>query len=439
MAYTETKVTGYGTRVGNSLGGIVVGFILFIAGTCLLWWNEGNAVDNAKALEEMQGAFQHVESVAKVDPNLNGELIHATAMADTKDSLSDSQFGVGAVAIRLDRDVEYYQWVQEEHTTKEDKMGGKEVETTTYTYKQEWTSEPQNSSEFKDPAYKGKNSIIYAGIEDETWNAKKVMFGAYDITGISGSISGGQEMDGLDIPEDILKKFDKDITSRKGDTGHQAVQESVKAVEEVAEGDTAAAEIVKNDDFRFKYIHVNDGIIYLGADPGNPQIGDMRIKFTAVYPHKISVVAKVLDNTLVKHVAKNGKSRLLIQNGTKSPEEMFQTAAEGDSMWCWILRIVGILVVIGGLKSMFSILYTVLKVVPFLASIGEFAVGLVTGIIGFVWSILIIAIAWLFYRPLIGIALIAAVVGILLAFRNRGAIKAKLNEKMAASEQAPKA
>lgn len=33
-------------------------------------------------------------------------------------------------------------------------------------------------------------------------------------------------------------------------------------------------------------------------------------------------------------------------------------------------------------------------------------VGLVCSVIGFVWSLLIISIAWLFYRPIIGISLI---------------------------------
>ena len=44
MAYQEVTTTGYGTRVGNSFKAIGSGFLLFIAGTALLWWNEGRAV-----------------------------------------------------------------------------------------------------------------------------------------------------------------------------------------------------------------------------------------------------------------------------------------------------------------------------------------------------------------------------------------------------------
>lgn len=40
MAYTETSYTGYGTRVKNSFKAIGTGFVLFLGGTALLWWNE---------------------------------------------------------------------------------------------------------------------------------------------------------------------------------------------------------------------------------------------------------------------------------------------------------------------------------------------------------------------------------------------------------------
>ena len=36
MAYTETKTTGWGERLGNSFKGIVTGFILIAVGTVLL-------------------------------------------------------------------------------------------------------------------------------------------------------------------------------------------------------------------------------------------------------------------------------------------------------------------------------------------------------------------------------------------------------------------
>ena len=109
MAYTETTTTSYGQRLSGSLKGIVGGLVMFIAGTCLLWWNEGRAVKTAKAINEAQSVAVHVDDVSSVDPSINGKLIHASAFADTKDILSDDIFGVREQAIKLNRTVEYYQ------------------------------------------------------------------------------------------------------------------------------------------------------------------------------------------------------------------------------------------------------------------------------------------------------------------------------------------
>ena len=53
MAYTEVTTNSYGSRVKNAFGGIFTGIIMFIAGTILLWWNEGNVVKEHAALNEM--------------------------------------------------------------------------------------------------------------------------------------------------------------------------------------------------------------------------------------------------------------------------------------------------------------------------------------------------------------------------------------------------
>ena len=90
MAYTETTNISYGSRVGSSFKGIGTGFLLFIAGTALLWWNEGRAVKTDKMLNEAQGVTIEMENINKVDQELEGKLIHATGLATTTDSLDDT-------------------------------------------------------------------------------------------------------------------------------------------------------------------------------------------------------------------------------------------------------------------------------------------------------------------------------------------------------------
>ena len=120
--------------------------MLFLAGTALLWWNEGRAVKTEKMLEEAASNYVEMENPNKKDASLDGELVCGTAMATTEDSLTDAQFGIGAKAIAIRRRVEYYQWVEHEHETSEDKLGGKQVTTTTYTYSKEWVGSPIQSA-----------------------------------------------------------------------------------------------------------------------------------------------------------------------------------------------------------------------------------------------------------------------------------------------------
>lgn len=411
MAYQTRTTTSYGTRVGNSFKNIFVGFIMFIAGTCLLWWNEGNFVKTQKMLEEAQGAAVHVESVAKVDPANEGQLIHACDKAITTDSLVDDKFGVSATAIKIARKVEYYQWVEHTKTEKRDKVGGGEETITTYTYSKEWVSTPTNSSSFEDPEYRGiKNDVLWE-VEEGTKYAENVSFGAYKLSeGLIHGI-GGETALAVNAPEEYLKYLDKELS--KGE----------RNLNEDAEG--------------YNMVHVSNNVVYLGQTANGNQIGDVRITFTYVPNNQaVSVIAKVQGDTFTKYVAKNGKKFDRIEMGTKSMDEMFQSANDENSMMTWILRIVGILIVIGGLKTMFEFLSTLLKVLPFLANIMSFGVGLICSIVGFAWSLVIIALAWLFYRPLIGIVILAAVGGLIFYFSTKGK---KQQPAVATAPQAPQA
>ena len=81
MAYQEVTTTGYGTRVGNSFKAIGGGFLMFVLGTALLWWNEGRAVKTEKMLDEAGNAYVEMENPNKKDASLEGELICGSAMA----------------------------------------------------------------------------------------------------------------------------------------------------------------------------------------------------------------------------------------------------------------------------------------------------------------------------------------------------------------------
>ena len=456
MAYQEVTTTGYGTRVGNSFKAIGGGILLFILGTALLWWNEGRAVKTEKMLEEAGTAYVEMENPAKKDASLEGELICGTALATTEDSLVEAQFGIGVKAIAMKRTGEYYQWVEHAEKKKEDKLGGKEVTTTTYTYSREWTSRPVESAQFKDPAYQNKNMVLTT-IEDAEQYAENVSFGAYKLN--EGLIHSIRSTEGLDlaITEDLLKQLDKsaqtayerfygvqknnqqpaqqpaaipDSIKAQLPDSTKAKLDSLQAINDSINKAMAAAENKKD----LEYVHQAGNILYYGRVPGSPEVGDVRVTFEQVVPAKVTVMAVVDGDTFKPFKAKNGKRFQTLVMGKKSGDEIIEAEKEGNTVVLWILRIVGIMMIVGGLKGIFGFLETILKVVPFIAGIFGWGVGLVCTVVGVVWSLIIIAIAWLFYRPLLGITLLVIAGFLIWVFAFKGkdklkelAVKAKTN------------
>jgi len=161
-------------------------------------------------------------------------------------------------------------------------------------------------------------------------------------------------------------------------------------------------------------VQVSGHVVYIGKDPENPQIGDVRVTLTKVMPADISIIAQVSGKTFEAYTSKaTGQDFMELRMGTVSKASMIQSEHTKNTVGVWILRLLGTLLVIGGLKGIFGFITTLAKVVPFLASIVGAGIGLICGVIGFAWSLLVISIAWLFYRPFVGIPLVVAAIALI--------------------------
>lgn len=417
MAYTETKTTSYGQRISGSLKGIGIGFLLFIAGTCLLFWNEGNYVKTRKAIQESEGVAVHTDNVETINPSLNGKLIHASALADTKEVLTDDLFGVSDTAIALTRKVEYYQWKEKTKTETRDKIGGEQEEITTYYYDSEWVSAPINSSQFKDVSYRNENFVI-TSIESKDWLAKDVSFGAYRLpTFIISSISGQTPAD-IQLTPEKKQAWEKKIAENMEALGRRPKASSTLSA---ADSESEAVNTVVRDAAgnRYDFLHIEGNMAYIGQSPTTPRVGDIRVTMSVIFPAEISILAQVNGNTFEQYTAQNGKEFSRVEMGAVSMANMFAHAHSSNSAMTWLLRLAGLLFVMFGLRAMFSILPILFKVLPFLSDIVGTGVGVVTFVFGFVWSLLIIAISWLFYRPLIGIGLLVVIIASIIYLKKR--------------------
>ena len=370
MAVTETTTEGWGSRLGGSLRGVIAGIALFIAGFPVLFWNEGNSVKTAKAIDEGEGACISVESNDKVDAEYEGKLVHMTGKADTQDVLADGVFGVSATAIKLKRTVEMYQWIEESHTTEKKKMGGSVEKTTKYTYKKDWSSTAINSGEFKESGHDNPGALEFEG---EELYASNVSFGAFKLSERQiGKIGSSRD---FVITNGFVCALPR--VQIKGNTIYVPNAET------------------RNNEKNNRDVATQT------------RIGDMRVTYRVIYPHNVSIIAKQKGDSFIDYTAKNGKKLNYLADGEEDAAAMFATARTNNAIFTWLIRIAGFLMMFFGLSMVFKPLSVLADVLPILGDIVEIGTGIVAGLISLVCALVTIAIAWIFYRPVLGIILLA--------------------------------
>nr|MCR5220824.1 TMEM43 family protein [bacterium] len=128
-------------------------------------------------------------------------------------------------------------------------------------------------------------------------------------------------------------------------------------------------------------------------------------------------------DTFQKFLASNGTSFHKLSMGTVDMGTMFQSAKDANTTMTWILRVVGIMLVIAALKMILAPLAVLASVVPFIGNLVGMGTGLVATILGVAWSCVVIAVAWIRFRPLLGGILlgVAALLVALVFLRGRKA------------------
>jgi hypothetical protein len=162
---------------------------------------------------------------------------------------------------------------------------------------------------------------------------------------------------------------------------------------------------------------LHDMGFYMGADPTSPKIGDMRISFKIAKPTEVSVIAKQVESTFEPYSTKAGGKIELLETGKHSAEEMIQKAQESNKTLTLILRIVGFVLMFAGLNMIFKLLSVIADVLPILGNIVGAGTGIICFLLAAILSLITIAIAWIVYRPLLGIILIVIAVGLAVAIK----------------------
>ena len=366
-SYTEVTSQNWFSRIGESIKGILFGIIIIPLMIILLWWNESRAVTTANSLKE--GAAAVVDVTAdKVDPANDKKLVHVTGDVKAEGPVVDTEYGLSVPALRLVRTEEIYQWVEDKKSETKQKVGGGEETTTTYTYDKKWVGDPVKSAEFKKPEGHTNEGDLLSG--NANISAEKVTLGSFD------------------VPEDFVKQMGSPIKRAVTDADLATLPADIK------EG-----------------TKIQEGAFYIGANPKEPKIGDVRVSFEIVKPGVFSILAAQLGKTFEPYQTKAGDPINLIEEGTVSAEAMFKHAAFANTMITWLLRFLGFLFMAFGFMAIMKPLSVLGSVIPFIGNLIGMGTGLISFALAGTISFLVIAIAWLFVRPLLGIVLLALAIG----------------------------
>ncbi len=359
--FTETSSQGFLSRIANSFIGLLLGPVFVIGAIVLLWWNEGRAVEAIVGLNSAASAT--VEASSSPSPGNEGKLVHVVGPATAQETITDDDLALGIPGqVAVARKVEMYQWREHEQESTQTNTGGGQTTTKTYTYTQEWSDEPIDSSSFRHPDGHQNPSMPFQSKRYAATDAK---------------------LGGWTLDADTLGRIDPvhPLTVGVPDQWTRSGNYIVK------------------------------------GNVGSPKTGDMRVSYTGLETNStMSVLAEQSHGGFASYATPNGYQVFLVALGNQPAAQMIAHQRANESMLTWILRGVGAVVMFIGFTMFFGPLSTMASFLPFLGSLVRGAAAALSFVISVPLTLIVIAAAWLAYRPVLGgvliLVAIAAVYGL---------------------------
>jgi hypothetical protein len=361
-SFVETTSSSWLSRIVGSITGVLFGIVFVIGSIILLFWNEGRAVQTARSLTEGGKVVVDV-AASPVDPNNEGTLVHLSGDTKAGAPISDHTFGVSAKALHLVRVAEMYQWEEDKHQETHKSIGGSEETVTTYTYKKVWSDRAIDSQTFRH--------------SDGHANPQK-QYGRFSVTAADATLGA------FKLSAAVLNLLPTSAALQL---------------------DQQAADSLKS---RIPNAQIADGDIYIGGNPDSPQVGDYKISYVYAPVGPVSAIGRQSGSSIAPYQTRAGDRLLLAVPGEQPAAEMFKQAERDNMILTWIIRLGGVLAMWLGAFLVMRPLVVVADVVPLIGSVIGAGAGLVALAFTMVVAGFVIALAWFWYRPLVGIAVLAA-------------------------------
>lgn len=347
-SFTETSTQGFLSRLTGSLAGLLIGPLLVIGAIVLLSWNEGRAVHAARGLADAATRIVEVADGQPVAAN-DGKLVHVTGAAVAAGPITDDQLGLAFPnQVAVQRKAEMYEWAEHSSSKSHTHVGGSKTTTTTYTYTRQWSEDAIDSSQFKHPDGHANPSMPFGS---QRYAANDAKLGGYNLDATTLALI--QPSQALAPP---------------APSGWQG----------------------------------SDGKFYKG-NPASPNIGDMRVSYTGLPSGAtLSVLAAQSGDGFAPFTTANGYQVQLAEPGTHTAKALLADEATHEAHLTWILRAVGAVAMFIGFAVFFSPLATLASVLPFLGRLVGGASKFLALVISVPLTLVVIALAWLAVRPLLG-------------------------------------
>jgi len=372
-------------KAGKGCLGFFLGPAMLVMAVYLLFNNEGDYLNTAQALDELQPLVQHVENTATPDAALEGKPVHLSGTATTEDVLTDDTYGVQAQGIMLRRNVQYVQWVEKKtkrtgSDTKPSFMTEAEYKRSRddewiYSYNLTWVNNPINSATFHNERYRSANYTHYKADTIELW-AKNVQLGNYKLTDnqIRRIAADGKRVPPQQVPEALHK--------------HAMLHGEYLFIGRAPEGSS-----------------------YYPLDPQAPSVGDVRISWRQTSPQRpVSLVAVQKGNRFEPYTATNGAVIDLFYTDTLGITQCFDKARSTNTVNLWMVRMGGWLMFWGAFACM---LRPLAGMVPVCRKLAEAGAEVISLLLGTICSLLTISVSWLFCRPVFAVLMLLAIIALI--------------------------
>ena len=344
-------------RLGDSVIGSLIGIALVIGAVVLLYWNEGREVTTLRTLD-LAAHLLAEAAPARIDPALEGRLVHLTGPLQAQAPARDPMFGVVAAdAVRLERHVEMFQWQEHSSSSTEKSLGGGSTTTTTYDYQKTWSDRAIDSAPFHARAGHVNPPLPIARLVSDAADAR---LGPY--------------------------RVDASVLDRLAPSAPVSMPEGAALPPGWQRGDTGP---------------------FRGRDPMAPVIGDVRVTFLAVPAGTASVIAGQQGERLAAFAAPNGQTIALAQTGVASAPSMLSAERSQARLLAWALRLAGFVLCLVGLVLLVRPLAVLVSLIPLLETVVDVTATLVMAGFAALITLATIAVARIVLHPLTSLALLA--------------------------------